>query len=303
MHAVEQRLVRPADGLVLLFSPPFDRTSRDPGYVKAYLPGIRENGGQYTHAALWAVWALAELRQGDRAAALFRLLNPILHGATAESIDRYRVEPYVVAGDVYGVHPHTGRGGWTWYTGSAAWMVRAGLEAVLGVARRGDVLTIAPCIPRDWPSYEVTVRHGQAHYHIVVDNPDGVEHGVQSVSLDGQLLPAPKVPLADDGQRHEVRVRLGRPLSAPVLPSPLPALVLGGRDQDRAIAGLETGSGSLADSTEELNPQPGKRQGSPQVQEDRQGWRANRLRWIAAATKRARNWLLHLPRKRKRRAP
>jgi len=299
MEAVEQRLVRPDDRLVLLFSPPFDRTPRDPGYIKGYVPGIRENGGQYTHAAQWAVWALAELRQGDRAAALFRVLNPILHGATAESIDRYRVEPYIVAADVYSVPPHTGRGGWTWYTGSAAWMARVGLEALLGVARRGDVLTIAPCIPSDWPGYDVTVRHGQAHYHIVVENPEGVEHGVQSVSLDGRPLPVPNVPLTDDGRRHEVRVRLGHPISAPRQRLPLPTLILGGRDQDRGAARPEIAGVSLADP-EEYKPQTGRRQGLPQVQQDGKEPRANLFRLVAAAVKNAFNRLFHLLRKREK---
>jgi len=157
MEAVADRLVRHDDQLILLFTPPFDETTHDPGYVKGYLPGVRENGGQYTHAALWAVWAFAELGQGDRAEALFRLLNPIYHGDTPEKLERYRVEPYVVAADVYGVPPHTGRG-WTWYTGAASWMYRLGLEAILGLRRVGEALHIDPCIPRDWSGYELTYR-------------------------------------------------------------------------------------------------------------------------------------------------
>ena len=147
MDAVASRLVRPDDQLLLLFTPPFDKTPRDPGYIKGYLPGIRENGGQYTHAALWAA---GRSPSWDRAIArkLFRLLNPIYHGDTPEKVARYKVEPYVVAADVYGAAPHTGRGGWTWYTGSAAWMYRLGLEAILGVSRIGNVLRVNPCIPR-----------------------------------------------------------------------------------------------------------------------------------------------------------
>jgi len=185
------RLVRRDDRLILLFTPPFDKTTHDPGYIKGYLPGIRENGGQYTHAALWAVWAFAELGQGDLAEALFHLLNPIYHSDTPEKVERYRVEPYVVAADVYGVPPHTGRGGWTWYTGSASWMYRLGVE---------------PCIPRHWQGYEMTYRYGGTSYHIHVENPDGVNRGVKQVTLDGRRLPEGSIPLVHDGQRHEVHV-------------------------------------------------------------------------------------------------
>ena len=162
MDAVRRRLVRPEDGLLLLFTPPFDKTPRDPGYIKGYLPGIRENGGQYTHAALWSAWAFAELGQSETAEVVFRLLNPIYHADTPAKVARYKVEPYVVAADVYGVAPHIGRGGWTWYTGSAAWMYRLGLEGILGLQRRGAGLIIEPHIPAGWPGYEVTYRYGQA---------------------------------------------------------------------------------------------------------------------------------------------
>ncbi len=209
MDAVSDQLVRHDDQLILLFTPPFDKTTHDPGYIKGYVPGIRENGGQYTHAALWAVWAFAELGQGDRAEALFRLLSPIYHGDTSEKVMRYRVEPYVVAADVYSVPPHTGRGGWTWYTGAASWMYRLGLEAILGLNRVGKVLQINPCIPKDWSGYELTYRHGETSYWVRVDNPDGVNRGVKLVTLDGEVLPGEKIPLLDDGLRHEVRVLMG----------------------------------------------------------------------------------------------
>ena len=176
MDAVRRRLVRPEDGLLLLFTPPFDKTPRDPGYIKGYLPGIRENGGQYTHAALWSVWAFAELGQSETAEGIFRLLNPIYHADTPAKVARYKVEPYVVAADVYGVAPHIGRGGWTWYTGSAAWMYRLGLEGILGLQRAGAGLIIEPHIPAGWPGYEVTYRYGQATYAICVRN-DGPRTG------------------------------------------------------------------------------------------------------------------------------
>ena len=210
MDAVADHLVRQDDQLVLLFTPPFDKTARDPGYIKGYVPGIRENGGQYTHAALWAAWAFAELGQGDRAEALFQLLNPIHHGDTPEKVERYRVEPYVVAADVYSVPPHTGRGGWTWYTGSAAWMYRLGLEAILGLRRVGKVLRIDPCIPKDWSGYELTYRDGETSYRIRVENPDGVNRGVKQVTLDGEVLSAGEIPLLGDGRQHEVCVLMAQ---------------------------------------------------------------------------------------------
>jgi len=207
MEAVARQLVRPDDRLILLFTPPFDKTERDPGYIKGYPPGIRENGGQYTHAAIWTAWAAAELGQGDRVEEWFRLLNPIYHGDTPEKVSRYRVEPYVVAADIYSVPPHVGRGGWTWYTGSAGWLYRLGLEAILGLRRvGGDALTVAPCIPESWPGYELTYRYGKTAYKISVENPDGVNRGVKQVELDGEVLPGDRIPLVDDGRPHTVRV-------------------------------------------------------------------------------------------------
>jgi cyclic beta-1,2-glucan synthetase len=209
MDAVVERLVRPDDQLVLLFTSPFDTTPHDPGYIKGYPPGIRENGGQYTHAALWTVWALVQLGQGDRVESLFRLLNPIYHSDTPEKASCYRVEPYVVAADVYSMPPHTGRGGWTWYTGSAGWMYRLVLEAILGIRRLGNVLRIDPCIPKHWPSFEVHYRNGKTVYHIRGENPDGLNRGVKQVSLDGKTLPDGEIPLVEDDREHEVHVHMG----------------------------------------------------------------------------------------------
>ncbi|MBX3086269.1 MAG: hypothetical protein KF716_31830 [Anaerolineae bacterium] len=209
MQAVEDRLIREKDGLVLLFTPPFDKSPRDPGYIKGYPPGVRENGGQYTHAALWVVWAFAQLGDGDRAGALFNLINPIGHSDTPEKSAIYKVEPYVIAADVYGVAPHTGRGGWTWYTGSASWMYRLGIEAILGLKRMGDKLAIDPSIPSAWSSYDLTYRNGGARYHIHIANPENVSHGVIEVLLDGNSIPDLHIPLSDGGD-HEVHVKLGR---------------------------------------------------------------------------------------------
>ena len=211
MAAVEEYLVRRGDGLVLLFSPPFDHADVDPGYVKGYLPGIRENGGQYTHGAVWTVLAFAALGDGDKAGELFSLLNPINHASTRAGTHRYKVEPYVMAGDVYAEPLHVGRGGWTWYTGSAGWMYQAGLESILGFRLRGSTLALDPCIPRGWPGYEIEFRYHSARYEIVVVNPNGVSRGVASVELDGTPLPDADagIPLADDGASHRVRVVLG----------------------------------------------------------------------------------------------
>jgi cyclic beta-1,2-glucan synthetase len=209
MESVADRLVRRNDRLLLLFTPPFDETRHDPGYIKGYPPGIRENGGQYTHAALWAVWAFAELGQGDRAEALFRLLNPITHSDTLEKAQHYRVEPYVVAADVYGAAPHTGRGGWTWYTGSSGWMYRLGLEAILGLRKTGSTLRITPCIPRNWSGFDLTYREGETVYQIQVENPESVNQGVKQVTLDEVELPGGEIPLVNDGKQHRVHILMG----------------------------------------------------------------------------------------------
>ncbi|MBI5957748.1 MAG: hypothetical protein HY866_03365 [Chloroflexi bacterium] len=207
MRSVSQHLIR--DRFILLFTPPFDHTPHDPGYIKGYPPGVRENGGQYTHAALWVVWAFAEMGQGSRAEALFRLLNPIYHTQTPADVQRYAVEPYVVAADVYGVPPLTGRGGWTWYSGSSGWMYRLGIEMLLGLRREGSELCIDPCIPAEWPAFEVDYRYEQTVYHVRVENPDHQERGIKAVSLDGEQVISSRVPLVNDGGTHQVVVILG----------------------------------------------------------------------------------------------
>jgi cyclic beta-1,2-glucan synthetase len=205
-------LIRSKDTLALLFAPPFDKTQTDPGYIKGYPPGIRENGGQYTHAALWSVMAFAALGEGDKAAGLFSLLNPINHTRRRADVHRYKVEPYVVAADVYATTPHIGRGGWTWYTGSAGWMQRAGIESILGLQVRGAFAYFDPCIPTDWPGFAIMFRYRSARYEVSVENPDGVSHGISSAQLDGRIittLPL-RLPLSDDDTTHHVRVKLGR---------------------------------------------------------------------------------------------
>jgi cyclic beta-1,2-glucan synthetase len=209
MASVSERLVREDDGLVLLLTPPFDTMEPSPGYIRGYLPGVRENGGQYTHAALWNVLAFAMLGDGDRAFDLFSVLNPVNHGRSPAEVARYRAEPYVVAADVYSVPPHTGRGGWTWYTGSAGWMYRVAVEEILGISLREGALHIDPCIPAAWPGYEVVFAPPGAQYRVEVLNPDGVSRGVVRIELDGGPVTG-DVPIIRDGASHTVRVTLGR---------------------------------------------------------------------------------------------
>ena len=203
MAAVEKRLVHTDSKVIQLFEPPFDKGTLQPGYIKGYVPGIRENGGQYTHAATWVVLATALQGRGDRALELWNLINPIYHATTPAEVEHYKVEPYVVSGDVYGAPPHTGRGGWTWYTGSAGWLYRVALEAILGLRRVGDALCVDPCVPAGWPGYEVTFRHRSATYRVRVENSAGAGRGVRSVTVDGQPVPGSAVPLRDDG--HDAR--------------------------------------------------------------------------------------------------
>jgi cyclic beta-1,2-glucan synthetase len=210
MDSVDQRLVNRKLQLVQLFTPPFDQTTRDPGYIKGYLPGIRENGGQYTHAAAWSAAAFAELGDGDKAVELFGMLCPINHTRSRADLHRYKVEPYVVPADVYSQSPHAGRGGWTWYTGAAGWLYRVGIEWILGFHKRGPALQIDPCVPRSWGHVELTYRHGSTVYRIAIENPDSVSRGVSQITLDDTVLPADGlIPLSDDGGDHRVRVVLG----------------------------------------------------------------------------------------------
>jgi cellobiose phosphorylase len=209
MDAVQKRLVRIDDKLIQLFDPPFDKGVLQPGYIKGYVPGIRENGGQYTHAATWVALATALQGCGERAVELWNLINPIYHAPTPGEVQHYKVEPYVACADVYGAPPHAGRGGWTWYTGSASWLYRVAIETILGFQLRSDTLRLEPCIPSSWPGFELKYRHGSATYRILVDNSAGTGSGVRSVELDGQRLPDGIVPLIDDSKTHEVRVSLG----------------------------------------------------------------------------------------------
>jgi cyclic beta-1,2-glucan synthetase len=209
LQSLEKKLVRESDDLILLLTPPFDKTTADVGYIKAYPPGVRENGGQYTHAATWVAMAFARQGDGDKAVRLLRMLNPVEHARDERSCERYKVEPYVIPGDVYSLAGHVGRGGWTWYTGAAAWTYRVWLEEILGFQRRGDTLTINPVIPKDWPGFRLRYRFQSTTYHIAVENPDHFSRGVALVELDGVAVTDKIVTLHDDTLPHEVRVVLG----------------------------------------------------------------------------------------------
>ena len=210
MDALNTYLIRRPENLVLLLTPPFDHTSHDPGYIKGYVPGIRENGGQYSHASVWTLIAFAAMNDGERAGELFRMLNPINRSSSRAGAQKYKVEPYVIAGDIYAESPHVGRGGWTWYTGSAGWLYRAGLEWILGFRLRGMNVSIDPCIPRDWTGYSIMFRYHSSVYNIRVENPSRVARGVAITELDGNVLRgSAEIPLANDGATHTIRVVLG----------------------------------------------------------------------------------------------
>ncbi|HEX7518412.1 MAG TPA: hypothetical protein VF345_14115, partial [Chthoniobacterales bacterium] len=209
LRSLEENLVREADDLILLFTPPFDKTLADIGYIKGYPPGVRENGGQYTHAATWVALAFARRGDGDKAVRFLRMLNPVEHAREKEDCERYKVEPYVMAGDVYSLSGHVGRGGWTWYTGAAAWTYRVWLEEVLGFQRRGDTFTINPVIPKDWQGFRLQYRYQNTLYRIAVENPGHCSRGVTLVEVDGIAVADKMVTLRDDALPHEVRVVMG----------------------------------------------------------------------------------------------
>jgi cyclic beta-1,2-glucan synthetase len=212
MESLNKYLVREDARIITLLTPPFDKTTHDPGYIQGYLPGVRENGAQYTHAALWAVLATALQGDGNRAFELFQMLNPITHSDTPDGVDIYKVEPYVVAADVYTAKGHLGRGGWTWYTGSASWMYRVALESILGFQERGEMLFIEPCIPASWKEFTIEYRFGASTYEITVENPDGLQRGTVELTVDGNGSEK-GIQLRDDGKRHLVTASLRSPSS------------------------------------------------------------------------------------------
>ena len=207
MESLDRRLVRRGDRLIQLLDPPFDKSELNPGYIKGYVPGVRENGGQYTHAAIWSVMAFAAMGDAKRAWELFGLINPITHANTPDAVALYRVEPYVVAGDVYAIEPHTGRGGWTWYTGSASWMYRLITESLLGLRLDANKLRFAPCLPSGWTSFIIHYRYRETVYHITLRN-SGSGRTVKQVLLDGNEQAERYVPLIDDRTNHHAEVEV-----------------------------------------------------------------------------------------------
>jgi cyclic beta-1,2-glucan synthetase len=206
MEAVDKLLVRRDYNLVQLLSPPFDKSELNPGYIKGYVPGVRENGGQYTHAAIWVAMAFAQLGDSSRAWEVMEMLNPVNHGESPEKIADYKVEPYVVAADVYAESPHIGRGGWSWYTGSAGWMYRLILESLLGLRLETDKLSFAPCLPGDWESFKMHYRYRETVYHIIVlQTRDG---SMASVTADGVEQSDMAISLVDDQREHSAEIRI-----------------------------------------------------------------------------------------------
>ncbi|MBE0556194.1 MAG: glycosyltransferase 36 associated protein, partial [Proteobacteria bacterium] len=211
LESVWKYLVREDEELVLLLAPPFDTSEPSPGYIKGYPPGVRENGGQYTHAAVWFAMALALHGNGERAARVLRMLNPIERARDPETVWRYGTEPYVIAADVYRLPGRIGQGGWSWYTGSAAWMYRAWVEEVLGLKVRGDHMELSPVIPGWWGGFHMRYRHGEAIYEIQVENPEKCERGVSWVEMDGQRVRDGMIPLERGLVKHRILVHMGIP--------------------------------------------------------------------------------------------
>ncbi len=246
MDAVEEHLIDKEKAIVKLFTPAFDKTEKDPGYIKGYLPGVRENGGQYTHAALWVAYAYALSGRGEKAVETLGLLNPVQHARTPTEVQTYKVEPYVVTADVYDLEGQVGRGGWSWYTGSCGWMYRVWVEGVLGFDKRGDELHLNPAIPRDWNGFKLTYKHGSGVYQIQVVNPDGVENGVAKVEVDGKVVARKIIPLKDDGKTHNVLVTMGNTAPpkdesevAPEMPSVPPATMIETVEAPEPVGGEE----------------------------------------------------------------
>jgi cellobiose phosphorylase len=208
MESVDQRLVRRDSRIVQLFDPPFDKAPQDPGYIKGYIPGVRENGGQYTHGAIWTAMAFALMGDSARAWELFGLLNPVNHGSSPEDVETYRVEPYVVAADVYGMQPHTGRGGWTWYTGSAGWMYRLLVETLLGVNLEGMKLRLEPHLPERWSTFKIHYRFRGTMHHITISRLPAGSQSATELRFDGNRIEGRLVPLAQDGREHHVEFKI-----------------------------------------------------------------------------------------------
>jgi len=209
-ESLEHYLINREIGIIMLLTPPFDEEDLKPGYIKSYIPGVRENGGQYTHAAAWVVMAYALMGSGDKAWDLYNMLVPINHTNNAMEVSRYKVEPYVMAADVYAVHPHAGRGGWSWYTGASGWMYRVALQHILGFNLRGNKLVVNPTIPKGWKEYQIEYLYMDTNYLIVIKNPEQLNTGIKSILVDGDLnAQSNEIQLINDGNFHNVEILMG----------------------------------------------------------------------------------------------
>jgi len=206
MENLENHLIDKENGIIKLLDPPFDKTKIEPGYIKAYLPGVRENGGQYTHAAIWAIIAFAKLGFGDKAVGYYRMINPIEHSRTEEMSRKYKVEPYVIPADIYSAEGMTGRGGWTWYTGSSSWFYKAGLENILGLNIKNNILKIEPCIPKEWKEYSIRYRYKTSVYNIKVKNLEGKNTGISKFIFNGKEIEEKQINLEDNGMTNEIEI-------------------------------------------------------------------------------------------------
>lgn len=206
MESLESLLIDKENGLIKLLDPPFENSKIEPGYIKAYLPGVRENGGQYTHAAMWAILAFAKLGFGDKALEYYRMINPIEHSRTKDAAKKYKVEPYVIPADIYEAKGLEGRGGWTWYTGSSSWFNKIGLENILGFNIEQGVLKINPCIPKEWKEYSIRYRFKNSIYNIKVKNPNSKNTGVDKMLLNGEEVENKEIKLVDNGKVNEIEV-------------------------------------------------------------------------------------------------
>lgn len=204
MESLENHLIDKENGIIKLLDPPFNKTKIEPGYIKSYLPGVRENGGQYTHAAMWVIYAYTKLGFGDKALELYRMINPIEHSRTKDEARKYKVEPYVIPADIYSAENLIGRGGWTWYTGSSSWFYKIGIENILGLKIENKVLKMEPCIPKEWKEYSIKYRFGKSIYNIKVKNENGKNTGIEKLLLNGREIEEKKILLNEDGGIFEI---------------------------------------------------------------------------------------------------
>lgn len=208
MESLENHLIDTEHGIIKLLDPPFNKTKLEPGYIKSYLPGVRENGGQYTHGAIWTIIAFAKLGFGNKALEYYRMINPIEHSRTKEETKKYKVEPYVIPADIYGAGNLSGRGGWTWYTGSSSWYYKTGIEDILGFKIENKILRINPCIPKKWKEYSLRYRYGTSIYNIKVMNPNNKEQGVEKFILNGKPIKEKEVKLEDNGGVYNIEIEM-----------------------------------------------------------------------------------------------